>query len=58
MEKYIGKRQADELKARAQKQFKIQHEGLDRAIERAHEMLRNSVAHRLIEDARADSARA
>ncbi|RJS92956.1 acyl-CoA desaturase [Salinisphaera sp. Q1T1-3] len=43
---------ADELKARAQKQFKIQHEGLDRAIERAHDMLRRSVSHRLIEQAR------
>lgn len=45
---------AEELKARAHKQFKIRHEGLDRAIERAHEMLRRSVSHRLIEQARSE----
>ena len=45
---------ADELKARAQKQFKIQHEGLDRAIERAQAMLRRSVSERLIEQAARD----
>lgn len=44
----------DELKARAYKQFKIRHEGLDRAIERAQAMLRRSVSQRLIEDAQAD----
>jgi len=44
----------DELKARAHKQFKIRHEGLDRAIERAQAMLHRSVSHRLIEDAQAD----
>ncbi|MES1953009.1 acyl-CoA desaturase [Salinisphaera hydrothermalis] len=44
----------DELKARAHKQFKIRHEGLDRAIERAQDMLRRSVAHRLIEQAQSE----
>ncbi|MGB7756381.1 MAG: acyl-CoA desaturase [Salinisphaera sp.] len=47
----------DELKARAHKQFKIRHEGLDRAIERAQDMLRRSVAHRLIEQAQSDQGR-
>lgn len=45
---------ADELKARAHKQFKIRHEGLDRAIERAQDMLRRSVSQRLIEDVQAE----
>jgi len=44
----------EQLKARAYAKFKIRHEGLDRAIERAHEMLRSSVSHRLIEQARTD----
>ena len=47
----------DELKARAHKQFKIRHEGLDRAIERAQDMLRRSVAHRLIEQAQSEQGR-
>ena len=49
---------ADELKTRAQKQFKIQHEGLDRAIERAQAMLRRSVSERLIEQAARDERQA
>ncbi|MES1938805.1 fatty acid desaturase [Salinisphaera sp. T5B8] len=46
----------EQLKARAYAKFKIRHEGLDRAIERAHEMLRRSVSHRLIEQARSEPA--
>jgi len=48
---------AEELKARAYGKFKIRHEGLDRAIERAQEMLRNAVSQRLIEHAQAEPAR-
>lgn len=46
----------DELKARAHRKFKIRHEALDRAIERAHEMLTRAVSVRLIEDLRAHPA--
>ncbi len=46
----------EQLKARAHRKFKIRHEGLDRAIERAHEMLRSAVSARLIERARAQPA--
>src|SRR5699024_2587631 len=42
----------EQLKARAHRKFKIRHEGLDRAIERAHVMLHGAVAKRLIEYAR------
>jgi stearoyl-CoA desaturase (delta-9 desaturase) len=48
----------EELKARAYKQFKIRHEGLDRAIEQAQEMLHSAVSQRLIEDIRAEPASA
>lgn len=47
---------AEELKARAHKQFKIRHEGLDRAIERAQEMLHSAVSRRLIEQVRSDES--
>ena len=48
----------EQLKARAYSKFKIRHEGLDRAIERAYEMLRHSVSHRLIEQARKEPVNA
>lgn len=41
----------EQLKARAYRKFKIRHEGLDRAIERAYEMLHVAVSKRLIEHA-------
>lgn len=44
----------EELKARAYKQFRIQHEGLDRAIEKAQTKLRHAVSQRLIEHARVE----
>jgi len=45
----------EQLKARAYRKFKIRHEGLDRAIERAYEMLHSAVSARLIEQARSQS---
>ena len=42
----------DELKTRAYRKFKVRHEALDHAIERAHEMLTRAVSVRLIEDMR------
>jgi stearoyl-CoA desaturase (delta-9 desaturase) len=44
----------EQLKARAHKQFKIHHEGLDRAIERAQEMLHRAVSQKLIEELQAE----
>jgi len=46
----------EQLKARAYRKFKIRHDGLDRAIERAHDMLRKSVSARLIEHAQAQQS--
>lgn len=43
----------EQLKARAHRKFKIRHEGLDRAVERAHAMLHSAVYKRLIEYAEA-----
>ncbi|MES1944601.1 fatty acid desaturase [Salinisphaera sp. PC39] len=40
----------DELKQRAHRNFKVRHEALDHAIERAHEMLSRAVSRRLLED--------
>src|SRR5699024_5543696 len=42
----------EQLKARAHRKFKIRHEGLDRAIERAYLLLRKAVSRRLIDYAR------
>ena len=44
---------AEQLKERAHRKFKIRHEGLDHAIERAQEILRSAVSRRLIEYAKA-----
>src|SRR5699024_6139341 len=46
----------EQLKARAYRKFKIRHEGFDRAIERAYEMLHSAVSARLIEHARSQPA--
>jgi stearoyl-CoA desaturase (delta-9 desaturase) len=40
----------EQLKRRAHRKFKVRHEALDRAIERAHEMLSHAVSRRLLED--------
>ena len=42
----------EELKHRAHRKFKVRHEALDRAIERAHEMLSYAVSRRILEDMR------
>lgn len=47
---------AEELKARAYKQFNIRHEGLDRAIVRAQQMLRRSVLRRLVDQVQPEPA--
>lgn len=46
----------EQLKARAYRKFKLRHEGLDRSIERANEMLRQAVAHRVLERLQAEPA--
>lgn len=46
----------EELKARAHHKFTVRHEALDRAIERAHDMLRRAVSTRLLEDLQARPA--
>lgn len=48
----------EQLKERAHRKFKVRHESLDRAIERAHEMLTQAVSRRLIETARSQPATA
>lgn len=48
----------EEVKQRAYKKFKIRHhEGMERAVEQAHDMLRRAVSYRLIEQAQAEPAR-
>ncbi len=42
----------EELKARAHRKFKVRHEALDHAIERAHEMLTHAVSRHLLESLR------
>lgn len=42
----------EEVKARAHRKFKVRHESLDRAIERAHEMVTDAVSRRLLESLR------
>lgn len=46
----------EQLKARAYRQFKVRHEALDRAIDRAYEMVHQAVYRRLLEDLRAQPA--
>src|SRR5699024_4955259 len=44
----------EQLKAQAYRKFRIRHEGLDRAVERAYDLLRSDVLTRVIESARAE----
>lgn len=46
----------DDVKARAQRKFKVRHESLDRAVERAHEMIQDAVSRRLLESLRTQPA--
>lgn len=46
----------DEMRKRAQSKFKAHHEGLDRSVERAQELLRDAVAYRVLERLKAEPA--